>query len=109
LKNNVEVGGGKVAVIEDLLGFFDDYAHASNMEGSLTNYVEVGGTCLIRRVGEDEEANVQRWVPSHPSGKRPKYSPVYERHRVSFDVFMVANRDIAIGEEITMRKDMWKE
>jgi len=55
----------------------------------------------------DDEVNVVRWIPDHPSGKRPKYSPVYERHRMSFDVFMVAEEDIDEGEEIAMPTNMW--
>ena len=107
LKKNVEVGVGRVAVIEDLLSYFDDFAHESAAEGSAQHYVEVGGSVLIRRVDDEKLANVERWVPEHPSGKRPKYSPVYERHRVSFDVFMVASKDIAKGEEIVMHESMW--
>lgn len=107
LRNNLDVGGGRVAVIEDLLDFFEDYAHESSAPGSAQHYVEVGGSVLIRRAETKEEANVEPWVPPHPSGRRPKYSPVYERHRVSFDVFMVASQDIAEGDEIVMHKDMW--
>ena len=108
LENNVKVGGGKVAVIEDLLGFFDTYMHESTSEGIKLNYVEIGGTCLMRRVNDDEEANVRPWLPPHPSGRRPKFSPVYERHRVAFDVFLVASRDIVVGEELTVHKNAWK-
>lgn len=101
LKHNTEVeGGGKVAVIEDLLEFFKDYAHSSVAIGSSDNFVEIGATVLIRRVDDPKDANVKKWMPQHPSGKRPKYSPVYERHRVSFDVFIVASEDIGRGEEI---------
>jgi len=108
LQKNVELVGGRVAVIEDLLEFFDDYAHNSTADGSFLNYVEVGGTCLIRRIKDGEEqANIKPWLPPHPSGRRPKYSPVYERHRVSFDVFMVASKDIAKGEEILMEEGIW--
>lgn len=108
LHNNAKVGGGgRVAVIEDLLEFFEVYAHQSSVEGSATNYVEVGGTCLIRRVPE-EEANVKMWLPPHPAGKRPKYSPVYERNRMSFDVFIVAKEDIHEGEEVKMPENMWR-
>jgi hypothetical protein len=107
LEKNLDVGGGRVAVIEDLLKFFEDYAHESAAEGSKQHYVEVGGTVLIRRVKDKKEANVGPWVPQHPSGKRPKYSPVYERHRVSFDVFMVATKNIANGEEVVMFEKMW--
>lgn len=102
LANNVKVGGGRVAIIEDLLEYFDTYAHESRMDGSHQYYVEVGGTVLIRRVENVEDANVGRWVPPHPSGKHPKYSPVYERHRMSFDVFRIATRDIQAGEELLM-------
>jgi spermidine synthase len=107
LEKNRDIGVGRVAVIEDLLEFFEDYAHESAAEGSGQHYVEIAATVLIRRVSDEQQANVQPWVPKHPSGKRPKYSPVYERQRVSFDVFMVASKDIKVGEEIMMHEDMW--
>jgi spermidine synthase len=106
LQNNVKIGGGRVAIIEDLLEFFDTYAHESEMTGSKQHYVEVGGTVLIRRVPSKTEANIEKWIPQHPSGKRPKYSPVYERHRMSLDVFLVASRDIEEGEEMLMPIDL---
>lgn len=109
LKKNRDIGVGRVAVIEDLLEFFDDFAHESAVEGSDQHYVEIAGSVLIRRVNDKKQANVQPWVPRHPSGKRPKYSPVYERHRVSFDVFVVASKDIEVGEEITIHEDMWSQ
>ena len=107
LHNNVDVGGGRVAIIEDLLEFFDEYGHESSAPGSQQHYIEVGGSVLVRRAEHQNEANVEPWVPPHPTGVRPTYSPVYERHRVSFDVFMVAANDIAVGEEIVMFKNMW--
>lgn len=107
LRENVKVGGGRVAVIEDLLGFFEEYAHESSAPGSMQHYVEVGGSVLIRRSSEPGEANVAKWLPRHPSGSRPKYSPVYERNRVSFDVFIVTTRDIPRGGEVVMPADMW--
>jgi len=109
LHNNVNVGGGRVAIIEDLLEFFAEYGHESAAPGSAQHYIEVGGSVLIRRAEDDtdEQVNVRKWLPEHPSGKRPTYSPVYERHRVSFDVFMVASKDIAPGEEVVMPKNMW--
>jgi len=99
-------GGGGATIIEDLLEFFDQHGHASIMEGSEQHYVEVGGTALIRRTSDPLEGNLEPWVPRRHAPK-PKFSPVYERHRMSMDVFMVARRDIAEGEEIVMFKDMW--
>jgi spermidine synthase len=58
LQKNVQVGGGRVAVIEDLLGFFDQYAHKSAAHGSAQHYVEIGGSCLIRRVDAKNEARI---------------------------------------------------
>ena len=110
LKHNTEVvGKGEVKIIEYLLDFIDEYGHPSNAEGLGLNYVEVGGSFLIRESEDESEANIGRWVPSHPSGKRPVYSPVYERHRLSFDLFLVATRDIKAGEEIVKHEDMWSE
>jgi hypothetical protein len=107
LQRNVEIGGGRVAVIEDLLGFFAKYSHESSARGSKEYYVEVGGTVLVRRVADPTKSNVIKWIPNHPSGTRPKYSPVYERNRVTFDVFMVAAKDIAQGEELLIAENVW--
>jgi spermidine synthase/S-adenosylmethionine/arginine decarboxylase-like enzyme len=108
LRNNIKIGGGRVAIIEDLLDFFETYAHESEMGGSKQHYVEIGGTVLIRRVPTRNEANIEKWMPAHPTGRRPKYSPVYERHRMSLDVFLVASRDIEEGEELLMPLDFSK-
>ncbi|GKZ00023.1 hypothetical protein MPSEU_000955700 [Mayamaea pseudoterrestris] len=105
LKNNAIAGGAegnRVAIIEDLLQFLANFTHASKVPGSNKHYVEVGATCFIRRVTSEGEANVAHWLPPHPTGKRPKFSPVYERHRVSHDVLMVASRDIKAGDEVVM-------
>jgi hypothetical protein len=107
LHNNLDVGGGRVAIIADLLKFFEVYSHDSAAPGSGEHYVEVGGSVLIRRSSESGSSNVGAWVPQHPSGKRPVYSPVYERHRVSFDVFLLATKDIAEGDEVVMSRDTW--
>ena len=107
LEENVAVGGGRVSIIEDVLEFFEQYAHKSSAPGSQQHYVEVGGSVLIRRSSDASEANVAKWLPPHPSGQRPKYSPVYERNRVSFDVFVVATKDIRKGAEVVMPEDMW--
>jgi len=107
LHNNLDAGGGRVAIIEDLLEFFDEYGHESTAPGSEQHYIEVGGSVLIRRAEDKKEANVEPWVPPHPTGRRPTFSPVYERHRVSFDVFLVAAKDIAVGEEVVAYKNMW--
>ena len=96
----------RVAIFEDLLEYFDEHGHSSIMEGSEQHYVEVGGSALIRRSKDMQEANIEPWVPRRRSSK-PKYSPVYERHRMSIDVFIVASRDIQEGEEVVMYKDMW--
>jgi len=110
LEINTKVAGtGNVTIIADLLEFIDDYGHPSGAEGIGLNIVEVGASYMIRTVENKEDANVGRWVPPHPSGSRPVYSPVYERHRLSFDVFLVATKDIAKGEEILKYTGMWDE
>lgn len=97
----------QVPMAENLLEFFDKNGHESLSDGSFVNFVESGGTVLIRSVENEEEANVGRWVPLHPSGKRPVYSPVYDRHRFSFDVFMVAKKNIPAGTELLKYANMW--
>jgi hypothetical protein len=103
----LNVGGGPVSVIEDLLKFIGEHGHASNTDGTDSHFVEIGGSALIQAVDDPKEANVGRWVPPHPSGRTPTYSPVYERHRMSFDVFIVATEDIPAGTELKRWKRMW--
>jgi hypothetical protein len=107
LKGNLEYTG--VSVIEDFVGFIKDFGHDSKAAGIGRTLVEVGASYFIKEVATEEEANIGRWVPAHPAGKRPRYSPVYERHRLSFDVFIVATRDIAKGEELLRYEDMWEQ
>ena len=83
---------------QDMEKFVDAHAHAKIMSG--TSYVEVGASTLIRSVNEG--ANVGPWVPA--GNKRPPYSPVYDRNRMSFDVFMIATEDIPAGAELLRSK-----
>lgn len=105
LKGNLEYGG--VSVIEDFIEFIDEFGHESKNVGSARTLVEIGASYLIGTKENEEDANVGRWMPSHPEGKRPTYSPVYERHRHSFDVFMVATKDIPKGAELFKYAKMW--
>ena len=108
LKSNVEImDTGDVSVIQRFLDFIDDHGHKTMSHGSTLKYVEVGASSLIRKSENVEEVNVGRWMPTHPSGKQPVYSPVYDRHMVSYDVFLVATRDIKKGDEIVKPDDLW--
>ena len=98
LRDNIGYGG--VSVIEDFVAFVDEFGHDSKAEGTNCTVVEVGASYLIRTVKSKDEANVGRWIPPNTEGRRPKYSPVYERHRLSFDVFAVANKDIPKGTKL---------
>ena len=99
-------GTGKVHIIDDLVTYIENKGHKSIQDGIGLNYVEVGASSFIRRANTEDQVNIGRWVPSHP---RPKYSPVYERHRLSFDVFLVATRYIAKGEELQRSDTLWEE
>mmetsp|Transcript_11625 Transcript_11625/g.33462 ORF Transcript_11625/g.33462 Transcript_11625/m.33462 type:complete len:750 (-) Transcript_11625:16-2265(-) len=107
LKETTEYGG--VSVIEDFVTFIEKFGHESKAKGTQRTLVEIGASYLIREVERKEDANIGRWVPPHPDGRRPKYSPVYERHRLSFDVFAVATEDIPKGTELLKYKGMWDE
>jgi hypothetical protein len=101
-------GVEKATVIEDFVEFINTHGHASINKGSGKNFVEIGGSFLMRTTEDEGAANVRRWVPSHPEGDRPKYSPVYDRHRHSFDVFIVASRDMKAGEEVMKPVGLWE-
>eukprot|EP00956_Cyclotella_meneghiniana_P021708 scaffold39827_cov74-Cyclotella_meneghiniana.AAC.2 len=100
-------GVEKATVIEDFVAYVDKHGHASINDGSGKNFVEIGGSFLMRTTEDNGAANVRRWIPTHPDGIRPKYSPVYDRHRHSFDVFIVASRDIKAGEEVMKPVGLW--
>uniref|UniRef100_A0A7S4MHK2 PABS domain-containing protein n=1 Tax=Odontella aurita TaxID=265563 RepID=A0A7S4MHK2_9STRA len=108
LRKNTEIAGtGQIVIIEDMINFVDYHGHKSMAEGSGVNYVEVGGTFMMRRTEDVDETNVGRWMPPNPSGKIPVYSPVYERHMMSFDLFLVATKDIKKGEEVVKHEKLW--
>jgi len=108
LKANTEIEGtGSVSVIEDFLGYIDENGHATMHEGRELTYVEVGASFMIRKSDDENEVNIGRWMPQHPKGKLPTFSPVYERHMISFDVFLVATKDIEAGDELVKPVDLW--
>jgi len=106
LQQNMQYGG--VTVIGDFVDFVKEYGHDSQSKGSARRLVEIGASYFIQAVDSESDANVGRWIPPHPQGIRPKYSPVYERHRLSFDVFMVATKDIPKGTELKRYSLMWE-
>jgi S-adenosylmethionine decarboxylase proenzyme len=101
LRKNTEVDGN-VKVIADAVSFIDKFRHSSSEPGLGHNYVEVGASFLIQE--NNAKANVGRWVPRRT---RPIFSPVYDRHHLSFDLFLVATKDIVIGEELFRETDLW--
>eukprot|EP00529_Nitzschia_sp_RCC80_P009392 CAMPEP_0113523412 /NCGR_PEP_ID=MMETSP0014_2-20120614/45692_1 /TAXON_ID=2857 /ORGANISM="Nitzschia sp." /LENGTH=770 /DNA_ID=CAMNT_0000421501 /DNA_START=94 /DNA_END=2406 /DNA_ORIENTATION=+ /assembly_acc=CAM_ASM_000159 len=105
LRENIGYGG--VSVIEDFVEFIDEFGHESQSLGTKRTLVEVGASYLIRYSDDEDESNVGRWLPAHPGNHRPKYSPVFERHRLSFDVFAVATKDIPEGAELVKFSSMW--
>jgi spermidine synthase len=110
VKSNVERSenrGDDASVIKNFLKYIDNHGHESIREGRSLRYVEIGGTSLIRKSSNLDEVNIGRWMPTHPSGHQPVYSPVYERHVVSFDTFLVATKDIKKGEEIVKPENVW--
>ena len=107
--NNVKTVAsiGDASIIKDFLEYIEHNGHRTTSTGGSLTYVEVGGSTLIRKSSNTDDVNIGRWMPMHPSGKQPVYSPVYERHMNSFDVFMVATRDIKKGEEIVRPENTW--
>lgn len=108
LAASLEIPAGSVDLpSEKAAAYVAANSHGSFQDGSDRAFVEVGGTASMRTAGAEGGGNVRRWMPAHPSGSRPKYSPVYDRHRQSFDVFIVASRDIGKGEEVVKPADLW--
>ena len=110
LQANTEVDGtGAVTVIEDFLDYIKENGHPTMHDGRELTYVEIGATFMIKKTEEDDEVNVGRWMPLHPGGKKPTYSPVYERHMASYDVFMIATKDIQAGDELVKHVHLWNQ
>jgi len=91
--------------IQKFLQYIDAHGHSSLLDGSGNHIVEIGASAMIQSVTDADKANVGRWGPSLP--KRPVFSPVYDRHFHSFDVFLVATKDIMEGDEIFKYDEMW--
>lgn len=89
------LGDGKAALPNNLSRY-----NSSIWEGGDSIVLLIGAAAVIRSAASEAEANVGRWVPPHPRGIRPKYSPVYDNHAHSFNTFMVATRDIPKGTEV---------
>lgn len=109
LAKSLAIEEEKISAVNDNAAKSPDYAAFASFVGAKgypsipgsaeIRFLEIGGPTLIRKVGG--AANVERWVPRHPSGKRPPYSPVYDRHSISFEVFLVAAENIPAGTELT--------
>jgi spermidine synthase len=98
---------GEVSVIGDFLKYIEKNGHRSLINGRDITVVEVGGSFLIRRSDDEKKVNVGRWMPNHPSGKIPVFSPVYDRRLESMDLFLVATKDIKQGDEIIKSISLW--
>jgi S-adenosylmethionine decarboxylase proenzyme len=102
LRKNTLVDGN-VKIISEVFDFVDRYGHHSTEDGLNHTYVELGASVLIPI--DADKANVGRWMPRR---QRPVFSPVYDRHHLSFDLFLVAKRDILKGEELFRLPDSWE-
>jgi S-adenosylmethionine decarboxylase proenzyme len=103
LKKNTD--GGDVTVIEKFLDYIAENGHESTVKGMSEKYVELGASSMIRLSSNADEVNIGSWMPK--GLEKPVYSPVYERHMVSLNTFLVATRDIKEGEEIVKPADLW--
>lgn len=94
----------KLVKIEKFVEYIEKYGHNSLNEGSGSHLVEIGAFVLIlilmQSSSDSTVANIGRWGPDVK--QRPVYSPVYNRNRLSLDVFLVATKDIASGEELNL-------
>jgi len=95
-------------IIDELSQFINDRSHLSLTKGYQSNVVEMGASALIRTVHDANDANVDRLRPILKGMKQPPFSPVFDRHRYSLDVFLVATRDIKTGEEILKYEGVWE-
>jgi len=106
IKEDFLEGVEDAKLIEDLVKFIDENGHRSVSDGIGKTYVEVGVSFLIDESDDEKKTNLGRWMPRR---KRPKYSPVYDRHYLSFDLFIVATKDIKKGETLVRPTDLWED
>lgn len=94
--------------IKKFVDYIETHGHKSLSEGSGSRLVEIGATTLIQSSNDIGSTNVGRWTPlGSEVTKIPVYSPVFARHRHSFDVFLVATEDITKGDELVKYGKLW--
>lgn len=93
-------------VIDDMLSYVKEHGHQSMIDGIDENIVEIGTSSLIREIDDLEMVNVGRMMEMPKEGI-PPYSPVFERRRRSFDVFLVATKAIQANEELLKYTKLW--
>jgi len=93
---------GKISIIQDFVKYVENHGRRTNLPGIQTNHVEVSWSSLIKRSDEQRRVNVGKWITNVSV---PVYSPVWERNWESFDVFLISQRDINVGEELIRRLD----
>ncbi len=109
LKSITQMKGiGDMNVIKKFLQFIEYNGHKSLSDGNSIRYVEAGATFMIRKSSKMDEVNIGRWIPEHlRCAKQPVYSPVYDRKLMTFDLFLVATKDIKKGEELVKPTNLW--
>lgn len=96
---------GKVSVVNDFLMYVEKHGKKTSLPGLQKHHVEVSWSGLIRKSQEKEKVNVGWWICEDYRKNVPVYSPVWERHWESYDVFLVSQRDIGVGEELVREKE----
>eukprot|EP00980_Cylindrotheca_fusiformis_P003865 scaffold858_cov123-Cylindrotheca_fusiformis.AAC.41 len=112
LAQSLQVPDSTMKAVQDLdtegmarfLQYDGVFGHSSNF--SEKRFLEIGPSHLIRSVDSEKKANIGRWFPSR---QQPTFSPVYDRHSGSFDVFMVATKAIPKGGELLKLSHMWED
>jgi len=92
--------------IQKFVDYIENYGHESLSKGIGSRIVEIGASALIQSTSDSNLANVGKWGPN---SKRPVFSPVHDRYRLSFDVFLIAAKDIKAGAEIVRHDSLWKD
>lgn len=93
---------GRISIIEDFLMYVEDHRSKSSLPGITQNHVEVSWSSLIIRSDNNKRVNVGKWITNMSV---PVYSPVWERNWESYDVFLVSQRDIQVGEELVRKRE----
>lgn len=94
-------------IFADFFSFIENNGHDTVYADRKISLIEVGASRFIREMKSVKKSNVGSIFPREKGSTMPTYSPVHERYGRLMDVFLVATKDIASGQELLKAADIW--